>query len=73
VGPRGPGPLGRNPKTVETTLDRKQPPTNLSVRMNQSSQEMLISWEHSCPFVKDRDLVDYVVRLIFCLKPGTVY
>jgi hypothetical protein len=48
VGPVGPGPLGKNPRTVETHFSEKKPPKNLSVSFDDTKQTMAISWEHSC-------------------------
>lgn len=48
VGPVGPGPLGRNPLKIETAYNRTLPPKELTVDINETSQEMTIEWQHSC-------------------------
>uniref|UniRef100_A0A182RW24 Sortilin-related receptor n=1 Tax=Anopheles funestus TaxID=62324 RepID=A0A182RW24_ANOFN len=48
VGPIGPGPLGRNPLKLETAYNRTLPPKELTVVINETSQEMTIEWQHSC-------------------------
>uniref|UniRef100_A0A182QTE4 Sortilin-related receptor n=1 Tax=Anopheles farauti TaxID=69004 RepID=A0A182QTE4_9DIPT len=48
VGPIGPGPLGRNPLKLETAYNHTLPPKDLTVDINETSQEMTIEWQHSC-------------------------
>lgn len=61
VGPTGPGPLGKNPRAIETHYSERKPPKNLSVTFNDSKQTMDISWEHSCS-LNNRDYPNYIVR-----------
>ena len=48
VGPLGPGPLGKNPRAIETHFNDKKPPRNLSVSFDDTKHTMEISWSHSC-------------------------
>lgn len=52
VGPVGPGPLSRSPKRLETHYNNKKPPRNLRASIN-DRHEMNITWENSCPFVRE--------------------
>ncbi|XP_001688250.2 sortilin-related receptor [Anopheles gambiae] len=60
VGPIGPGPLGRNPLKLETAYNRTLPPKELTVDINETSQEMTIEWQHSCAL----DLTAYPAYII---------
>lgn len=59
-GPMGPGPLGRDTKRVNTPYNEKKPPKNLQVKI--INQEMHITWETSCQFVKAQ--AGYLVCII---------
>uniref|UniRef100_W4VRP1 Sortilin-related receptor n=1 Tax=Corethrella appendiculata TaxID=1370023 RepID=W4VRP1_9DIPT len=63
VGPLGPGPLGRNPKTVNTLYNEKKPPRNLKVDINDTSREMIIQWEHSCPLQNNVAYPGYTISI----------
>lgn len=60
VGPIGPGPLGKNPRAIETHYSERKPPKNLSVSFDDDKQTMEISWEHSCS-LNSKDYPDYIV------------
>lgn len=62
VGPNGPGPLGKNPRAIETPYSHKKPPKNLAVSFDETKQTMDISWEHSCS-LSNKDYPDYIVSL----------
>jgi sortilin-related receptor len=61
IGPTGPGPLGKNPRAIETHYSERKPPRNLSVSFDDSKQTMDISWEHSCS-LNNKDYPNYIVR-----------
>ena len=61
VGPVGPGPLGKNPREIETHYSERKPPKNLSVSFDDDKHTMDISWEHSCS-LKNNDYPNYFVR-----------
>jgi len=48
VGPVGPGPLGKNPKSIETHYSERKPPKNLQVVFDDVQHSMDITWDHSC-------------------------
>ena len=48
VGPTGPGPLGKNPRAIETHYSQRKPPRNLQVSFDESRHMMDVSWDHSC-------------------------
>lgn len=51
-GPYGPGPLPKKPINLRTDDDYKNPPKNLTAKINEQKRVMFIEWEHSCPFTK---------------------
>lgn len=68
VGPIGPGPLGKNPRVIETKFNDKKPPKNLSVSFDDTKQTMEISWEHSCSLPSTRYpsyLVSHMIKIMF--------
>lgn len=60
VGPVGPGPLGKNPRAIETHYNERKPPKNLSVSFDDDKRTMEISWEHSCS-LSSKDFPNYIV------------
>lgn len=60
VGPTGPGPLGKNPRAIETHYSERKPPRNLAVSFDDNKQTMDISWDHSCS-LNNRDYPNYIV------------
>jgi sortilin-related receptor len=60
VGPVGPGPLGKNPRPIETHFNEKKPPKNLSVAFDDVKKTMDVSWEHSCS-LSNSDYPNYIV------------
>lgn len=60
--PSGPGPLGKNPRTVETHFSEKKPPKNLSVSFDDVKHTMDISWEHSCSLPSSK-YPNYIITL----------
>lgn len=48
VGPTGPGPLGKNPRAIETHYSQRKAPRNLQVSFDDSRHMMDVSWDHSC-------------------------
>lgn len=60
VGPVGPGPLGKNPRAIETHYSERKPPRNLSVSFDDSKNSIDISWDHSCS-LNNKDYPDYIV------------
>lgn len=61
VGPRGPGPLGRNPLNLETEYDEKSPPRNVVVAVDPKQHTMTVSWENNCPLASHNP--SYVITL----------
>lgn len=61
VGPVGPGPLGKNPRPIETHYSERKPPRNLSVSFDDAKGTMDITWEHSCS-LNNKDYPNYIVR-----------
>lgn len=51
VGPKGPGPLSREPIELRTEQNDKKPPRNVRISIDHDSREMTIIWEHNCPFI----------------------
>ncbi|XP_055841442.1 sortilin-related receptor-like [Episyrphus balteatus] len=51
-GPYGPGPLPKKPINLRTDDDYKNPPRNLTAKINEQKRVLFIEWEHSCPFTK---------------------
>jgi hypothetical protein len=64
VGPIGPGPLGKNPRSVETLYSERKPPKNLHAEVDELNYKMYITWEHSCPLRANNRYPDYVVSLL---------
>jgi hypothetical protein len=64
VGPVGPGPLGKNPRAIETHFSERKPPKNLSVSFDDTKHTMTISWDHSCSLSSNR-YPNYIVSIIF--------
>lgn len=60
VGPVGPGPLGKNPRAIETHYSERKPPRNLSVAFDDAKHTMDISWDHSCS-LNNKDYPNYIV------------
>lgn len=60
VGPVGPGPLGKNPRAIETHYSDRKPPRNLSVSFDEVKNSMDISWDHSCS-LNNKDYPNYIV------------
>lgn len=60
VGPAGPGPLGKNPRAIETHYSERKPPRNLSVSFDDAKRTMDISWDHSCS-LNSKDYPNYIV------------
>lgn len=60
VGPVGPGPLGKNPRAVETHYSERKPPRNLSVTFDDGRKTMDITWEHSCS-LSNKNHPNYIV------------
>lgn len=60
VGPTGPGPLGKNPRAIETHYSERKPPRNIAVSFDESQQSMDISWDHSCSLINN-NYPDYIV------------
>lgn len=63
IGPNGPGPLGRNPKMVETEYNEKKSPNYIDVDIDNNSHEMKLKWEHSCPLTANSKYPGYIVSL----------
>lgn len=61
VGPRGPGPLGRNPLTLETEYNEKSPPRNVRTDIDAKTHEMKVTWENNCPMASANP--SYVITL----------
>lgn len=61
VGPVGPGPLGKNPRPIETHYSERKPPRNLSVSFDDAKGTMDITWEHSCS-LNNKDYPNYIVK-----------
>lgn len=61
VGPIGPGPLGKNPRSIETLYNERKPPKNLNVDIDEATHTMSISWDHSCPLKTNNAYPTYVV------------
>lgn len=49
VKPVGPGPLGRSPITLETNLNDKKPPRQLSAKLDMDKKIITLTWQHNCP------------------------
>lgn len=64
VGPVGPGPLGKNPRAIETHFSERKPPKNLSVSFDDTQHTMEISWEHSCS-LRSSKYPNYIVSINF--------
>lgn len=60
VGPVGPGPLGKNPRAIETHYSERKPPRNLAVSFDEDKQTMELTWEHSCS-LSNKDYPNYIV------------
>lgn len=58
IEPIGPGPLS-DPKTIATGFKLTEPPRNLQVDIK--GQNMVITWEPSCPLLTNANLVEYMV------------
>lgn len=65
IGPIGPGPLGKNPKPIETMYSERKQPKHLQAEIDENSHSLHISWEHSCPLRSNNLYPDYVVSEIF--------
>lgn len=63
VGPLGPGPLGKNPRAIETHFNEKKPPRNLSVAFDDTKHTMEISWSHSCSLSSTK----YPTYIVSCI------
>lgn len=63
VGPVGPGPLGKNPRAIETHFSERKPPKNLSVSFDDTKHTMEISWDHSCSLSSNR-YPNYIVSFL---------
>ena len=61
LGPVGPGPLGKNPKAIETHYSERKPPRNLAVTFDDDKHTMEVTWEHSCS-LNNKDYPNYIVR-----------
>lgn len=61
VAPIGPGPLGRNPLTLETEYNEKSPPRNVNIMVDAKKHEMLVTWENNCPMASHNP--SYVITL----------
>jgi sortilin-related receptor len=71
VGPTGPGPLGKNPRAIETHYSERKPPRNVAVSFDESRQTMDITWDHSCPLLNS-NFPDYIVSQ-FIYSMSTMY
>lgn len=68
VGPVGPGPLGKNPRAIETHYSERKPPKNLSATFDENKGTMDITWNHSCS-LNNKDFPNYIVsHKLFILK-----
>lgn len=54
IEPVGPGPLGKNPRVIETHFNERKSPKNLSVSFDDTRKTMEISWDHSCSLSSNR-------------------
>lgn len=50
VGPKGPGPLSREPLTLDTNIKENSPPRTIKTNIDSKTSELFVAWEHSCPF-----------------------
>uniref|UniRef100_A0A336L6F8 Sortilin-related receptor n=1 Tax=Culicoides sonorensis TaxID=179676 RepID=A0A336L6F8_CULSO len=60
IEPYGPGPLS-DPKTIATGFKLTEPPRNLQVDIK--GQNMIITWEPSCPLLTNANLVEYMITI----------
>lgn len=60
VGPIGPGPLGKNPRAIETHYNERKPPRNLAVSFDEEKQTLELTWDHSCS-LSNKDYPNYIV------------
>lgn len=67
IDPVGPGPLGKNPRAIETHFSEKKAPKNLSVSFDDTKKTMEISWDHSCSLSSNR-YPNYIVSTFFLFK-----
>lgn len=62
IGPVGPGPLGKNPRVIETHYSERKPPKNLQVSFDDTHRTMNIQWDHSCA-LSNNQYPSYVVSI----------
>lgn len=67
VGPIGPGPLGKNPRAIETHYSERKPPRNLSVSFDDTKGTMDITWDHSCS-LNNKDYPNYIVSFMILTR-----
>jgi sortilin-related receptor len=72
VGPVGPGPLGKNPRSIETHFSERKPPKNLSVSFDDTKKTMEISWDHSCSLSSNR-YPNYIISMREVILNQTVH
>ena len=61
IGPIGPGPLGKNPRSFETLFREQTPPKNLQAKFDENNHSMIITWDHSCPLKSINAYPKYIV------------
>lgn len=79
VGPLGPGPLGRNPLSLETEYNEKSPPRNVNTVVDPKKRELLVTWENNCPMASQNpsylitlhELTHNTTTTVVVKSPGT--
>ncbi|KAG4075464.1 hypothetical protein HA402_015117 [Bradysia odoriphaga] len=50
IGPKGPGPLSREPLSLATNIKEDSPPRSIRATVDTNTKDLIVIWEHSCPF-----------------------
>lgn len=61
VGPIGPGPLNRNPISIDTEYNEDSPPRNVKISIDAGTHVMLITWQNNCPMSTHNPI--YIITL----------
>lgn len=53
--------MSREPIALTTEYNENKPPKDVNIRIDPESKEMLISWEHNCPFAST--FPNYIINI----------